>query len=58
MKNEELKNYRKFMSDPKNSHNCENCPENRSFSDWQRRLPCGQQVCWVDSHTKDRVGTY
>ena len=39
--------YLRFMWDPKNSHNCEECPENSN----SRPLPCGQQNCWVDCHT-------
>lgn len=42
--------YIKFMYNEENSHNCENCPENNDFDDWQGRLPCGQWHCWVDCH--------
>lgn len=39
--------YIKFMYDPKNSHNCDMCPENH---DSNESNPCGQQNCWVDCH--------
>ena len=42
--------YKEFMFNPENSHNCENCPENREYSSWGGNLPCGQQNCWVDCH--------
>ena len=45
--------YKKFMYNPENSHNCENCPENNNCSSWGGNLPCGQQNCWVDCHCKD-----
>ena len=38
--------YRRWMQNPENSHNCENCPENSGYDG----LPCGQQNCWVDLH--------
>lgn len=44
------KAYKEFMFNPENSHNCENCPENREHSSWGGNLPCGQQNCWVDCH--------
>lgn len=47
----EAKEYMQFMSDPANSHNCGNCPENRNYDNWQGKLPCGQQHCWVDQHS-------
>ena len=47
MKEQEIKNYKEFMYNPENSHNCKNCPENQDFN---RGLPCGQQNCWVDCH--------
>lgn len=40
------------MFNKDNIRNCENCPENREMSDWQNRLPCGQQNCWVDIHCR------
>ncbi len=39
--------YKQFMYDSDNSHNCGNCPENNGNED---TLPCGQQHCWVDIH--------
>ena len=44
-----LDDYKEFMYNPDNSHNCEKCPENRHFSSG---LPCGQHSCWVDCHCK------
>lgn len=49
----EKKNYLDFMYNEDNIHNCECCPENRGFSDWQRRYPCGQSKCWVEVHTEE-----
>ena len=46
--------YLKFMYNPKNSHKCDICPENRGEeSSFEYRLPCGQQNCWVDCHCKE-----
>lgn len=40
--------YRRFMADSSNAHNCEHCPANQDFSEWPgHRLPCGQFNCWV-----------
>lgn len=47
MKNEE---YIAFMTNPDNIYNCIECPENKCFSPWQEKLPCGQWRCWVDLH--------
>ena len=44
---QEIEAYKKFMSDPANSHNCGSCPENKGYNG---KLPCGQQNCWVDCH--------
>ena len=45
---------RRFLCNPANSHNCEECPENRDFSSWPgTRLPCGQFHCWVDLTNKE-----
>ena len=44
-----LVNYKKFMYDPSNEGNCEECPENRDMGD-NGRLPCGQYRCWVTCH--------
>lgn len=46
----EIEEYREFMSNPKNSHNCEACPENEHYTSCA--LPCGQQNCWVDCHSR------
>ena len=39
-----------FLLNPENIDCCNECPENRGFSDWQRRKQCGQQICWVEAH--------
>lgn len=44
MTTEEL---RAWVCDPKNAHNCAECPYSIDASDWQDRLPCGQWHCWV-----------
>lgn len=44
-----LVNYKRFMYNPSNEGNCEECPENRDMGD-NGRLPCGQYRCWVTSH--------
>lgn len=46
--------YLDFMCNPENSHNCENCPENKGDDGWQGRWPCGQWHCWVNLHCKRR----
>lgn len=49
----QIEAYKTFMYDPNNEYNCTNCPENRGMeSDYQRRLPCSQQNCWVTAHTR------
>lgn len=50
IQSEEEREYIKFMCNPKNSHNCDECPENKNSDSWQGKLPCGQQNCWVDCH--------
>ena len=50
IQSEEEREYIKFMCNPKNSHNCDKCPENKNSDSWQGKLPCGQQNCWVDCH--------
>lgn len=44
--------YKEFMYNPSNSHNCDGCPENKNSDNWEGKLPCGQQNCWVDCHNK------
>jgi hypothetical protein len=41
--------YKEFMSNRNNIHNCENCPENKGFGkrDYDDRWPCLQYHCWV-----------
>ena len=43
------KEYRDFMYNRDNIHNCENCPENKGFGkqDYDDRWPCLQFHCWV-----------
>ena len=53
MTNEQIKNYITFMHTATNIMNCENCPENSGFSNWQNRKPCGQQNCWVEVHLRE-----
>lgn len=48
-----VQEYRDWMYNPKNSHKCDECPENRGFDSWQDRLPCGQWNCWVDCHCRE-----
>ena len=50
IQSEEEREYIKFMCDPSNSHNCDECPENINSDNWEGKLPCGQQNCWVDCH--------
>lgn len=55
MTEKEKSAYISFMCNPKNSHNCIECPENTgNFKD--DVLPCGQQNCWVDCHCGSRKG--
>ena len=42
--------YVEFMFDRSNEMQCDRCPENSGCSNWQYRLPCGQQNCWVTVH--------
>lgn len=41
---------RRWLADPKNSCNCEECPynEHSNSNGWQGQYPCGQFHCWVD----------
>ena len=46
--------YVRWMYNPENLYNCEECPENHGFSPWpETRKPCGQFRCWVAIHCKD-----
>lgn len=49
MTDQEVKEYKEFMWNPENSINCKACPENVHS---RTSLPCGQQNCWVDCHTR------
>ena len=33
--------------------NCDECPENKDFDDWEGKYPCGQQNCWVTCHCRE-----
>lgn len=44
--------YMDFINNPKNSHRCEECPENMEFERQWNRSPCGQYHCWVDIHNR------
>lgn len=46
------KEYIDFMGSRENSHNCDECPENKGFDSWEGKLPCGQQNCWVTCHVR------
>ena len=51
---EVLNEYVRWMCNPDNLYNCEDCPENHGFSRWpETRKPCGQFHCWVAIHCKD-----
>lgn len=50
MKKSYTEAYKEFMYNKDNIRNCEACPENEGFDDWQGRLPCGQHWCWVTQH--------
>ena len=50
----ERKEYVNFMFNPNNEYKCEGCPENQGFDDWEGKLPCGQQNCWVTCHLRYR----
>lgn len=51
MTKKEKREYLKFMYNPRNSHNCDCCPENQGFAWPETKLPCGQFKCWVDCHS-------
>lgn len=40
---EERKKYVEFMYNPENEYNCDECPENKDFDDWEGKYPCGNQ---------------
>lgn len=45
--------YVEFMYNPENEYNCEECPHNNPNVVY-RRVPCGQQNCWVWAHCYSR----
>lgn len=54
MTKEEVKAYMDFMYNRENEWDCEACPHNRGFDDFQSRKPCGQWNCWVTAHCDSR----
>lgn len=50
---EERKKYVEFMYNPENEYNCDECPENKDFDDWEGKYPCGQQNCLVTCHCRE-----
>lgn len=50
MNEKERKDYFEFMFNMDNEYKCDHCPENREFDNWEGKLPCGQQNCWVTCH--------
>ena len=51
---EALNEYVRWVYNPDNLYNCEDCLENHGFSRWpETRKPCGQFHCWVAIHCKD-----
>lgn len=54
MTKEEVKAYMDFMYNRENEYNCEDCPHNLGFDDFQSRKPCGQWNCWVTAHCDSR----
>lgn len=40
MTEKQIREYVDFMYNKDNIRNCECCPENRNFGDWQDRYPC------------------
>ena len=48
--------YKRFMFDSKNIHNCSECPENEGYAAWpETKLPCGQFCCWIEIYTADPI---
>lgn len=41
---EERKKYVEFMYNPENEYNCDECPENKDFDDWEGKYPCGNKI--------------
>ena len=56
MTNQERQHYINFMYNEANEYNCTECPENEHFDDWEGKLPCGQQICWVTCHCRQAEG--
>ena len=32
------------MYNPENEYNCDECPENKDFDDWEGKYPCGNKI--------------
>lgn len=45
MSDKEIQQYKAFVYNEANIHNCENCPHRNDTQDG-----CGQQHCWVEVH--------
>ena len=43
----------RWLNQSKIIHNCDECPENKDFDDWEGKYPCGQQNCWVTCHCRE-----
>ena len=43
---------KEFLYNKDNVCNCNECPYNEGFDNWEGKLPCGQQNCWVTVHTE------
>jgi len=41
---------KEFLFTKENVCNCNECPYNEGFDNWQNQLPCGQWHCWVSIH--------
>ena len=47
----------KFMSDPDNIMNCDECPMKQENPSWEMPYQCGQQHCWVLLHIQNMKGS-
>lgn len=54
MTKREVEEYKAFMYNAKNEHNCKECPMNEGHNNAETNYkPCGQQICWVTCHCKE-----
>lgn len=57
MTESEVKAYGDFMFNAENAYACDRCPENKGeSSNIEKKLPCGQQNCWVVCHVRSQEG--